>query len=291
MPAEVQKQMITDLLNEMKDLSADERLKLMEKVLDNPNLDSSVRARLMDKMLQNTEDLSPEDRQKLLEKMLENSDNLGKAKFRFFLLRIFRFVDAKAKAKLVEKMLKTVDELPPEEREKLLASLYNDLKEIVFILSLEDLINDPNKKDLVKELLNNGQISNEMKQKIVQEMTKKPIDPSTLLNVLQNSKEIPPEILDKVLQNVENMSGKELSELAKKLDTLPSDMRKRVMREMMRNVRGLDSKTQATIVQEMLRNSVDMDPKVVTDLIVKSFFSFSLKSNFLLSLNRKILLI
>jgi len=81
MPAEVQKQMITDLLNEMKDLSADERLKLMEKVLDNPNLDPSVRARLMEEMLQNTEDLSPEDRQKLLGKMLENSDHLGKSEF------------------------------------------------------------------------------------------------------------------------------------------------------------------------------------------------------------------
>jgi hypothetical protein len=83
MPAEVQKQMITDLLNEMKDLSADERLKLMEKVLDNPNLDPSVRARLMEEMLQNTEDLSPEDRQKLLGKMLENSDHLGKSEFYF----------------------------------------------------------------------------------------------------------------------------------------------------------------------------------------------------------------
>jgi len=138
--------------------------------------------------------------------------------------------------------------------------------------SLADLIHDPNKKDLLKEMLNNGQISNEMKQKIVEEMTKKPIDPSTLLDVLQNSKEIPPEILEKVLQNVENMSGKELNELAKKLDTLHPDMKKRVMREMMRNMQGLDSKTQATIIQEMLKNSVDMDPKVVTDLIVRSFF-------------------
>jgi hypothetical protein len=78
MPVEVQKQMISDLLNEMKDLSAEERAKLMEKVLDNPNLDPSVRAKLMDEMLRNVDDLPPEDRQKLLEKMLENSDHLGK---------------------------------------------------------------------------------------------------------------------------------------------------------------------------------------------------------------------
>lgn len=98
MPAEVQKQMITDLLNEMKDLSADERLKLMEKVLDNPNLDPSVRAKLMEEMLRSTEDLPPEDRQKLIEKMLENSDNLGKDKFRFsFASKIFSRCENKDK--------------------------------------------------------------------------------------------------------------------------------------------------------------------------------------------------
>ena len=131
-----------------------------------------------------------------------------------------------------------------------------------------ELMNDPDKKDLVKELLNSGQVSSEMKQKMVEEMAKKHIDPSTLVNVLKNSKEIPPEILEKVLQNVENMSGRELNELAKRLDTLPPDMKKRVMREMMKNIQDLDSKTQATILQEMLRNSVDMDPKMVSDLIV-----------------------
>jgi F0F1-type ATP synthase delta subunit len=78
MPAEVQKQMISDLLNEMKDLSAEERTKLMEKVLDNPNLDPTVRAKLMEEMLKNADDLPPEERQKLYEKMLENSEHLGK---------------------------------------------------------------------------------------------------------------------------------------------------------------------------------------------------------------------
>lgn len=79
MPADVQKQMIADLLHEMKDLSADERLQLMEKVLDNPNLDPSVRAKLMEEMLRSVDDLPFEDRQKLVEKMLENSDDLGKS--------------------------------------------------------------------------------------------------------------------------------------------------------------------------------------------------------------------
>ena len=77
MPAEVQKQMISDLLNEMKDLSAEERAKLMEKVLDNPNLDPTVRAKLMEEMLKNIDDLPPEEKQKFYEKMLENSDHLG----------------------------------------------------------------------------------------------------------------------------------------------------------------------------------------------------------------------
>jgi F0F1-type ATP synthase delta subunit len=140
-------------------------------------------------------------------------------------------------------------------------------------LFVEDLVNDPTKKDLLKELLNNGQISNEMKKKIVDEIAKKPIDPSTLLNVLQNSKEIPPELLEKVLKTVENMSAKELNELAKKLDTLPPGMKQRVMKEMMKNIQDLDSKTQANILREMLRNSVDMDPKVISDLIVKLFYS------------------
>lgn len=79
MPADVQKQMIADLLHEMKDLSAEERMKLMDKVLENPNLDPSVRAKLIEEMLRNANDLSAEDQQKLFEKMLENSDDLGRA--------------------------------------------------------------------------------------------------------------------------------------------------------------------------------------------------------------------
>lgn len=69
--------MISDLLNEMNDLSADERAKFLEKVLDNPNLDPSVRAKLMEEMLRQVDDLPPEERQKILEKMLENTDQLG----------------------------------------------------------------------------------------------------------------------------------------------------------------------------------------------------------------------
>lgn len=131
------------------------------------------------------------------------------------------------------------------------------------------MVNDPSKKDLLKELLNNNQISSDMKKKIIDEMTKGSIDPSTLLDVLQNSREIPPELIEKVLQSVENMSAKDLNELAKKLDTLPPDMKKRVMREMMKNIQDLDPKTQANIIQEMLRNSVDVDPKVMSELIVR----------------------
>jgi Asp-tRNA(Asn)/Glu-tRNA(Gln) amidotransferase B subunit len=144
----------------------------------------------------------------------------------------------------------------------------------------QEIVNDPNKKDLLTELINNGQVSNDMKKKLFDEMTKKPIDPSTLLNVLQNSKELPTEVLDKVLQNVENMSGKELNDLAKKLDKIPPGMKQRVMKEMMKNIQDLDSKTQANIVREMMKNSVDMDPKVVSDLIVKNFF-YQISSYFL----------
>ncbi|CAF1088982.1 unnamed protein product [Rotaria sp. Silwood1] len=273
MPAEVQKQMITDLLNEMKDLSAEERTKLMEKVLDNPNLDPAVRAKLIEEMLKTANDLPPEERQKLLEKMLENSDQL----------------DPKTKAKLMEQMLKTLDDLPNEERQKVLSKMLDNsdnltpamrnklMDEMIKNINqmppeerekfLADLVNDPDKKDLLKELLNNGQLSNEMKKKIVDEMTKKPIDPSTLLSVLKNSKEIPPEILEKVLQSVENMSAKELNELAKNLNSLPPEMKQRVMKEMMKNIRDLDSKTQANIVRELLGNAADMDPKILSDII------------------------
>lgn len=108
-----------------------------------------------------------------------------------------------------------------------------------------------------------------MKKKIVDEMTKKPIDPSTLLSVLKNSKEIPSEILDKVIGSVENMSAKELNDLAKNLNTLPPEMKNRVMKEMMRKIRTLDPKTQSNLIREMLGNATDVDPKVLTDIIVK----------------------
>ncbi|CAF3600523.1 unnamed protein product [Rotaria sp. Silwood1] len=271
MPAEVQKQMITDLLNEMKDLSAEERTKLMEKVLDNPNLDPAVRAKLIEEMLKTANDLPPEERQKLLEKMLENSDQL----------------DPKTKAKLMEQMLKTLDDLPNEERQKVLSKMLDNsdnltpamrnklMDEMIKNINqmppeerekfLADLVNDPDKKDLLKELLNNGQLSNEMKKKIVDEMTKKPIDPSTLLSVLKNSKEIPPEILEKVLQSVENMSAKELNELAKNLNSLPPEMKQRVMKEMMKNIRDLDSKTQANI-----KNVTNLTPTAIKELFIKA---------------------
>ena len=115
-----------------------------------------------------------------------------------------------------------------------------------------------------------------MKKKIVDEMMKNPVDPSTVLNVLKNSKEIPAEILDKVLASVDGMSTKELNELAKNLNTLPPEMKTRVMKQMMKNIKDLDPKTQANILSEMLRNSVDMDPKVVTDLIVRLFIKIIL---------------
>ena len=212
----------------------------------------------MEQILKTMDDLPPDEKQKILASMLENSENLNPT----------------MRSKLMDEMVKNINQMPQEEREKFLAGLYDNLIWRIFILRLivVDLMNDPDKKDLLKELLNNGQVSGDMKKKIVEEMSKKPIDPSTLLNVLKNSTEIPPDVLDKVLQGVESMSGKQLNELAKKLDTLPPDMKKRVMREMMKNIRDLDSKTQATILQEMLRNSVDMDPKVVSDLIVTIVF-------------------
>jgi Mg/Co/Ni transporter MgtE len=108
MPVEVQKQMITDLLNEMKDLPAEERAKLMEKFLDNSNLDPSVRARLMEEILKTVDDLPPEERQKILDKMLENSEDLNPA----------------MRTKLMDQMIKNIDQMPPEEREKFLSGLY-----------------------------------------------------------------------------------------------------------------------------------------------------------------------
>ena len=75
----------------MKDLSADERAKLMQKVLENQNLDPTVRAKLMEEMLKNVDDLSAEERQKLLEKMLENSDQLGSK--RFFIVVLSLLID------------------------------------------------------------------------------------------------------------------------------------------------------------------------------------------------------
>lgn len=97
MPAEVQQQMISDLLHEMKDLSPEERTKLLGQVLDNPNLDPSVRAKLMEEMLRNVDGLPPEEQQKLLEKMLENSDHLGNSPCRFDLLKSISFQIQKQK--------------------------------------------------------------------------------------------------------------------------------------------------------------------------------------------------
>ncbi|CAM4757594.1 unnamed protein product [Rotaria magnacalcarata] len=288
MPPEVQKQMISDILDEMKDLPPEERAKLMEKVLDNPNLDPSVRAKLMEAMLNQVDDLPPEERQKLYEKMLEDVDQL----------------DPKTRAKLMEAMLKKADNLPPEEKQKLLDKMFENsenlnpamrnklmdemIKNIDQMLPedrekfLADLVNDPSKKDLLKDLLSNGKISSEMKQKIVDEMTKKPIDPSTLLSVLKNSKEIPQEILDKVIESVENMSAKELNDLAKKLDTLPPEMKQRVMKEMMRKIRTLDPKQQSNIIRDMLGNASDVDPKVIAEIIkdVKNLTPTAIKELF-----------
>jgi DNA-directed RNA polymerase subunit F len=108
MPVEVQKQMIADLLNGMKHLPPEERTKLMEKMLDNPNLDPSVRAKLIEEMLKNVDDLPPEERKKLLEKMLENRDSLNPA----------------MRAKLINEMIKNINQMSPEEREKFLTGLY-----------------------------------------------------------------------------------------------------------------------------------------------------------------------
>ena len=60
----------------------------MEKVLENPNLDPIVRAKLIEEMLKNVDGLSAEEKQKLFDKMLENSDQLGRMLFLFRLNRI-----------------------------------------------------------------------------------------------------------------------------------------------------------------------------------------------------------
>ena len=320
--------MISDLLSEMKDLSSDERAKLMQKVLENSDLDPSVRAKLMEEMLKNVDDLAPEERRKLLEKMLENSDQLGKD-----LRRCgdepaeTSPLDAKTKAKLMEKVLSTMNDLPDDERQKLLAKMLensDDLNPAMRTKLMDEmiknlnqmpaaerekflagnaspfsdhrwqssvssgLVNDPDKKDLLKELMSSGQLSGEMKTKLLEEMTKKPINPSTLLDVLKQSADMTPEMLEKVLKSVEKMSAKELNELAKNLDDLPPAMKQRVMQEMMKNLKNLDSKTQATILREMLRNSVDMDPKVVADLMVSPVDSTSIERAHSLRSPRKI---
>ncbi|UJR26661.1 hypothetical protein I4U23_007978 [Adineta vaga] len=235
MPVDVQKQMIADLLKEMKDLPPEERAKLMEKMLSNPNLDPSVRAKLLEEMLKNVDDLPPEERKKLLEKMLENRDSL----------------DPATRKKLINEMIKNLNQMSPEERDKFLA----------------DLANDPDKRDLLQQLLNSGQISSEMKQKLIEEMTKNPIDPTTLLTVLQNSKEMSPETLEKVLKSIENMSGKDLVELAKSLTNLPLDVKQRVMKEIINKLKELDSNIQALILQEMLRASTGIASELLSELI------------------------
>jgi mRNA-degrading endonuclease RelE of RelBE toxin-antitoxin system len=158
MPVEVQKQMITDLLHEMKDLSAEERSKLMQKVLDNPNLDPSVRAKLMEEMLKTVDDLPPAERQKLLEKMLEDSDNLGidlfvkKPNISFF------FLDPKTKARLMEEMLKTMDQLPDDEKQKLLSKM----------LENSENLNPAVRAKLMDEMIKNlNQMAPEEREKFV----------------------------------------------------------------------------------------------------------------------------
>ncbi|CAF0766237.1 unnamed protein product [Adineta ricciae] len=235
MPVDVQKQMISDLLREMHNLPPEERAKLMEKMLNNPNLDPSVRAKLLEEMLKNVDDLPLEERKKLIEKMLENRDSL----------------DPALRKKLVNEMIKNLNQMSPEERDRFLA----------------DLANDPSKKDLLQQLLNSGQISSEMKQKLIEEMTKNPIDPTTLLTVLQNFKDISPEVLEKVLKSIEKMSGKDLIELARSLASLQSDVKQRVMKEIINNLPELDSNTQAMILQEMLRASAGISSELLTELI------------------------
>lgn len=120
----------------------------------------------------------------------------------------------------------------------------------------------------MQQLLNSGQISSEMKQKLIEEMTKNAIDPTTLLAVLQNAKDISPETLEKVLKSIEKMSGKDLIELARSLTSLPSDVKQRVMKEIINNLPELDPNTQAMILQEMLRASAGISSELLTELIV-----------------------
>ncbi|CAF1010666.1 unnamed protein product [Adineta steineri] len=242
MPLEVQKQMIADLIKGLKDLPPEERKKLLEKMLNNPNLDPSVRAKLMEEMLKHMDDLPPEERKKLMEKMLEDRDNLSPA----------------MRAKLMNEMIKNINQMSPEERDKFLA----------------ELANDPDKRDLLQQLLNSGQISAEMKKKLIEEMTKQPIDPATLLTVLQNLKDIPPETLEKVLKSIEKMSGKELVELARSLHSLPLDVRQRVMKEILNCLKDQDANIQAILLQEMLRASAGVNPELLSDLI-KNVINFT----------------
>ncbi|CAF1574583.1 unnamed protein product, partial [Didymodactylos carnosus] len=90
---------------------------------------------------------------------------------------------------------------------------------------------------------------------------------STLVDLLKQSKELPPDVIEKVLKSVENMSAKELNELAKNLDHLPPDMKERVMKEIMKNLKNLDPKAQATILQQMLNNTDNLDPKVLEEIM------------------------
>jgi predicted transcriptional regulator len=114
-----------------------------------------------------------------------------------------------------------------------------------------------------------------MKNKLLEEMTKNPIDPSTLLTVLQTIKDLSPETLEKVLKSIENMSEKDLIELARSLNTLSSEVKQRVMKEIINRLKDLDSKTQAILLQEMLIYSAGVDSELLSDLIV--IFSLIIK--------------
>ena len=111
-----------------------------------------------------------------------------------------------------------------------------------------------------------------MKKKLIEEMAKNPIDLSTLLTVLQNSEDLPPETLEKVLASIGSMSEKELIELARNLKNLSSELKQRVMKEIIKHLKDLDAKTQTMLLHEMLRYSAGIDSELLSDLIV--IFSF-----------------
>jgi hypothetical protein len=107
-----------------------------------------------------------------------------------------------------------------------------------------------------------------MKQKLLEEMVKKPIDPTTLLSVLQNVKEISPETLEQVLKSIETMSAHDLIELARNLLTLPLNAKERVMKKIVNVLTELNANTQAILLQEMLRASAGITSQLLSELVV-----------------------